>query len=500
MQPIGYMYLISRYQLEVVLPYCQSFLTMGSAVEREYSSLGEKQFFPAKYAVTDCWQEHLLFALKYEGINLSVLKAFFEVCDVEALTDWVQTKKVSVPLRRVWFFYEFLMQRELPIEPMKTGNYDFALPPDAYFSLSKDDSPRAQRQRLYNNLPGDARFCPMVRLTKKIKAAMTLDYSQKISEALAQYPSELIYRANAFLYLKETRSSFAIERQTPSQKRAAAFMELLKLAGQTSVTKASLLQFQNCVVDSRYAEQDYRNEQVYVGQTLAPGYELIHFVGVKPEDVESFMTAYLETLSNLLKKDVHPIVVAAIYAFAFVFIHPFNDGNGRIHRYLMHHILATMHVTPGDILFPVSAVLYKDAKLYDQMLESFSKPLMQQLEYTLNDVGELTVKTASADYYRFINFTTIVEMFFDVIQKTLDIELVPELDYLYAWEKACAQMKDIVDLPEKKLNQFILFTQQNNGTLPKSRRKLFEELSDEEVTALSAIVAKTILHQTATEN
>jgi hypothetical protein len=56
-------------------------------------------------------------------------------------------------------------------------------------------------------------------------------------------------------------------------------------------------------------------------------------------------------------------------------------------------------------------------------------------------------------------------------------------------------MKEVVDLPDKKMNQFILFTQQNNGTLPKARRALFEELTDEEVSALSDIVVKTILHK-----
>lgn len=493
MQTIGYTYLISRYKLEVVMPYCQSFLTTVTAIEREHSVQGEKQFFPMKYAVEDTWQAHLLFALKHEGIHLAILKSFFEICDVAELTTWIQTKRVSLPHRRIWFFYEFLMQRELPIESMKVGNYGFALPPEDYFSLSKENAPRAQRQRLYNNLPGDYRLCPMVRLTQKIKGAMAINYSQKISEALAHYPSELVYRANAFLYLKETRSSFAIERQTPSQKRAATFMELLKLAGETPLTKASLIQFQNTIVDTRYAENDYRNDQVYVGQTLAPGREYIHFIGVKPNDVPAFMEAYLENLSRLLSTTVHPIILAAVYAFAFVFIHPFNDGNGRLHRYLMHHILATKSVTPSDLLFPVSAVLYKDPKLYDQMLESFSKPLMQRLDYQLNDKGELMVLTESAEHYRFIDFTTIVEIFFDVIQKTIEIELVPELDYLYAWEKAITEMKDVVDLPDKKMNQFILFTQQNKGKLPKARRKLFEELTDEEITALAVIVSKTIL-------
>src|SRR5437016_11915487 len=33
----------------------------------------------------------------------------------------------------------------------------------------------------------------------------------------------------------------------------------------------------------------------------------------------------------------HPIVVAACVSFGFVFAHPFYDGNGRLHRFLIHH-------------------------------------------------------------------------------------------------------------------------------------------------------------------
>ena len=90
---------------------------------------------------------------------------------------------------------------------------------------------------------------------------------------------------------------------------------------------------------------------------------------------------------------------------------------------------------------------------------------------------------------------SIVEKFFDVVEETLKTELVPELDYLIAWERTWEQMREIVDMPEKKVMLFIKFTEQNNGVFPKSRRDSFNELTDNEITELAQIVKKEIILQ-----
>ena len=41
-----------------------------------------------------------------------------------------------------------------------------------------------------------------------------------------------------------------------------------------------------------------------------------------------------------------PILAAALIAFGSVFIPPFEDGNGRIHRFLIHHVLAEKGFAP----------------------------------------------------------------------------------------------------------------------------------------------------------
>jgi len=69
--------------------------------------------------------------------------------------------------------------------------------------------------------------------------------------------------------------------------------------------------------------------------------------------------------------------------YGFVFLHPFEDGNGRIHRFLIHNILARRKYTPPGFIFPVSAVMLKNLAGYDGSLESFSRALMALVEYSL---------------------------------------------------------------------------------------------------------------------
>ena len=157
------------------------------------------------------------------------------------------------------------------------------------------------------------------------------------------------------------------------------------------------------------------------------------------------------------------------------------------------HMLAAKKFNQENIIFPVSAVLYKNARLYDSMLESFSKKLLPFVDYQLADDGSMTVLNDTADFYRFINFTSIVEKFIDVVEEAIKSELLPELDYLVAWERAREKMRDIVDMPERKVMLFIKFTEQNNGIFPKSRRDSFSELTDYEIATLADIIKNEII-------
>ena len=122
------------------------------------------------------------------------------------------------------------------------------------------------------------------------------------------------------------------------------------------------------------------------------------------------------------------------------------------------------------------------------MLEPFSKRLMNRIEYDMDQNGEVKVLVASVDFYRYVDYTPIVEEFQQVIKATIETEWKAELDYLVCYDRMRADMRAIVDMPEKKANQFILFVRQNNGKLSAAKRSFSPELTEDEIVQLEGVV------------
>ena len=449
-----------------------------------------------KYDPGDNSADHLVFALKFEGINLEILNALFLVVDPTELERFIKETPAGKYARKIWFLYEFLMGKELDLEPCAVTNYVALLEQSMYFA-AKGIAHR--RQKVTNNLLGDRRFCPMIRLSDTLKKCIDLQLDKKGMEVVGNYSAEVLRRAVSYLYTKETKSSFEIERATPDQKRAARFVELLRLAHDREFfNKASLIELQQATVDERFANSDFRTDQNYVGQTVSFGNELIHFVAPKPEDISDLMNGMFYVYKRMMSSEVHPVVVAAAISFGFVFMHPFDDGNGRIHRFLIHNILAKRRFTPEGFIFPISATMLRKIKEYDKMLEHFSEPLLPLLDYELDSDGRMEVKNETAVHYKYIDMTAIAERLFDFIQDTIENELVSELDFILDYDKAKLAIRDIVDMPDRLIDLFIRLCIENNGRLSMKKRKTkFEQLTDKEVARMEACV-RNAFNRTAT--
>jgi hypothetical protein len=293
--------------------------------------------------------------------------------------------------------------------------------------------------------------------------------------------------------VKETKSSYEIEHLQPGPRRMARFVELLRRAGEAPCfSEEALVALQQAIVEERYASKGYREHQNYVGQNLGPGRELVHYIPPRPEDLPALMENWFTCCRLMMEGGIHPVVTATVAGFGFVFLHPFEDGNGRIHRFLIHHVLSASGFTPAGMIFPVSAIMLKRMPVYDAALASYSREIMQHLEHRMNDAGELQVMNATASFYRFPDMTQLAEQLFAFVRDTIEMEFTAEIEFLAAFDTARRLMRDVVDMPDRRMDLFIRQCLQGGGRLSRNKRRQFTELTDREVADLEAIVEKAI--------
>lgn len=484
----GYAALIERYDLDIIPNWHKSLVTTSGIHRIDSSKSVIEEIYPPKYWPGDTLGDHLEFALKYDGTNLAILSLLFQKIVEKDLIDYVRSKPTGKYARRLWFLYEYLTGKYLPLDDLKQGNYMDLLEAEEYYTVATVR--RIRRQRINDNLLGNSRFCPVVRRTGALDDFESADLPERCRRVVAGYSAKLLKRALGYLYTKETKSSFEIEHIQPTSTRTERFVALLQTAEQDDFCKKQkMIEVQNHIVDERFRNSDYRSSQNYVGETVAWQKERIHFAAPRPEDLKDLMKGLTAANKRMNNGDVHPVIQAAAIAYGFVFLHPFEDGNGRIHRFLIHNILALRGFTPKSVMFPISASMLKNSIDYDGSLETFSKQLMPLVEYSLDDNGFMTVHNDTAIWYRFIDMTTQAEALFHFVDKTIDTELSRELEFLASYDKTKKTIQEIVDMPDRQIDLFIRFCIQNHGRLSARKRTgHFDFLSDEEIALLEQAV------------
>lgn len=484
----GYGWIVEKYRLLTPPLYSRSFI-LSTGIRRTVEKEGRtEEYYTKSYAPGDLLFNQLVFALKYEGVNLLVLKQLFNRIDAEELTEFIAQKPMGRFHRALWFLYENLTEKALVLPDLSTGNYIDLLDSDKFF-VSK--AVRSKRHRIGNNLLGDMIFSPMVRRTRTINEFLEADFGGRCRKIIEAYPQELIRDALAYLYTQETRSSFRIEQESLSGNKQERFMQLLRDAdAHDYLNKAALIDLHKKVItDPRFHSDDFRETQEYVGSSALIG-DVVHLVPPKPEDLDKLMDGLFKSAHRMMDSLVDPVVIAAIVAFGFVYIHPFKDGNGRIHRFLIHHILSTMEFTPEDFVFPVSAVMYQNARRYQDTLNLFSEPLLSLVEYSLNHEGFMTVQGETIDFYRYFDATGIVESLYAFIEDTIDTEYLKELDFLKQFAEAKLAIEQIIDgLPQREARIFVESCRKNGFRISKIKReKFFSQLTEEEIERMEEAV------------
>ena len=482
----GYAALIEAHALKVPLP---DGLCIIGTKHKKYVN-GPWNVFTPRHRPENTLYGHLTFALKYEGIDLAVLNALFQVVEATDIESIILSEPTGIYSRKIWFLWEWLRNEQLDLEDAKTGNFIPLINSKIQFESKHVLS---KRHRIRNNLPGTRNFCPLIRKTDKLERFLDKKLSEAAVKNTGQNKPDLLSRAAAFLLLKDAKASYTIEGETPPHSRIERWGRIIGEAGSRALSIEELEHLQTQVItDSRFIEPGLRKEGGFVGQhDRVSGTPMPDHISARPEDLETLMSGLIDTYELLRKDEFDAVLMATIIAFGFVFIHPFEDGNGRIHRYLFHHVLAEKGFVPKGLIFPVSAVILERIDEYRKILEHYSKPRLSLIEWRPTEKNNVEVLNDTCDLYRFFDATKQAEFFFECVEETVSQTLPEEVEYLRKYDLLNQFIQNYIGMPDHLVDLLIRFLFQNNGKLSKrGRSKEFDKLTDKEIQAIEAKYAE----------
>lgn len=447
--------------------------------------------FETRFAHDGSDMAHLAFAMRHEDIDLLALKRLFTTAPREELeagiTGLVRREPTGSVSRRIWFFYEWLTGARLDLPETANGKYVDAIDPEAYFTATPVNS---TRHRVRDNLLGTPAFCPVIRRTPDLVATVERDWSSHARELVGRINKAVVARAASFLLLADSQASYQIEGERPARNRLERWMRAVSQAGKRPVTVEELVRLQHIVIeDDRFVRTGLREAGGFIGDRDWNDDPLPEFVSARHEDVADLLEGILAAGRRMAGSGVDPVLQASAMAFAFVFVHPFVDGNGRLHRYLIHHVLAERGYTPPGMVFPVSTVLLDRQQDYAERLQAFTGRLLPYVEWVPTPDKNVRVLNDTADLYRFGDYTALAEFLYDCVVHTITDDLPNEIEHLARFDEARTRIQDIVEMPDATVSSLVNFIVQNKGTLSRKRREReFEAMTDEEVAAVEAVV------------
>ncbi|MCK4920727.1 MAG: Fic family protein [Bacteroidales bacterium] len=475
---VGYGALIDSLDLAVPIP---ARLALISEKHRQYQTPDWLVYTP-RHMPKDSLNAHLIFAIKYEGINLLFFKILFDRIDSEVIESMVIKEPLSQYSRKIWFLYEWLSQKVLDILDLKEGNYVPLIDEKLQYAISKGIN--SKRHRILNNLPGTVDFCPLIFKTKKLEGIIKQDLSEKTTKVISNVRRDILLRTSAFLLLKDSKASFNIEGEVPTHTRANRWGKVIGQAGTKPLSVEELGRLQQIVIESnRFVKMGLRREGGFVGEhDPSTGEPIPEHLSARWQDLEILIGGLLKTSILLEETKFNPVLTATIVAFGFVFIHPFVDGNGRIHRYLIHHLLAKSGFTQQGIIFPVSAAILERIDDYRKVLESYSHPILDFIEWKETEDHNVEILNETIDYYRYYDATSQSEFLFECVERTIDDIIPNEVGYLQKYDEMKLWLDNKFEMPDRLVALLIRFLEQNNGKLSKrGREKELEVLSVSEI-------------------
>jgi Fic/DOC family len=488
-RPAGYAALISSGNLAVPPPDELVAISEKHTLRRE----DRWRILTPRYRPEDSIRAHLEFALRHEALDLAVLSAFFRDMPPVVIEEWVKSEPTGQHARRAWFLYEWLTGKRLDLPDADKAPYVGILDERRQFAVR---GKTVTRYRVRNNLPGTSEFCPLVRRSERLAAILDQDLAAEARAVVQRTVPDLMARAATFLLLEDSKASYVIEGEHPPQDRIQRWGQAIGEAGQRALTAVELERLQRIVLgEVRFMRLGWRIEGGFVGrrdrETNAPIPDL---VSARPDDIASLIRGLVDYANSNERSGLDPIVAATAVAFGFVFIHPFEDGNGRIHRWLVHYMLARSGFNPPGLTFPVSAVFLEHIEQYKNVLEHYSRPRLPLTQWETTPSLNVRVLNETRDLFRFFDATRQAEFLVDSVVETIRQTLPREIDYLRRYDQAKKRVEAFVEMPNATFDLMMGFLRQNRGRFSqRARAKEFAELTDEEAASIEGVYQDLLL-------
>ena len=439
--------------------------------------------FAPSYAPEESLADQLEFAVKWEGVSLAVLRALFRRVGPAEIVRVVRDKPTGKYTRRIWFLYEWLMDVRLDLPDSGKVKAVPVVDPELHFAT--ESGPLSRRHRVRNNLPGTQRFCPMVRRTPELDRYARMRLDAEARQIVRRTHPETVRRAAQLLSYGDSKASFEIEGEHAPQDRRLRWAWATADAGRRDLTVDELERLQEIVIgDPRFVQLGLRTEGGWVGErdraTMDP---IPAHISALPEDLADLMQGIVEYANQTASMPLDSVVVAAALSFGFVYIHPFEDGNGRLHRWLIHHALARAGYNPPDLVFPVSVAMLRRITDYREILTSYSREVLPLVDWRPTRQHNVEVLSETGDYYRFFDATAHAEFLYKCVEETVTRDLPQEVAYLEGYAEFSRRVQEeTADMPESTIALLVRFLRRSGGALPsEARRREFRCLSADEV-------------------
>lgn len=276
---------------------------------------------------------------------------------------------------------------------------------------------------------------PPYEITHKI-----LDLYGQITESLGICKSLLLVKPEAKLRrqnrIKTIHSSLAIEGNTLDIEHITALIDNIHIVG----PKKDILEVQNAIKAynklneyKAYSINDFlKVHKILLNELIEnPGQFRKSQVGIlKGKEVTHIAPGYdivpglMKNLFNYIKNDKDlDIIKSCVFHYEMEFIHPFEDGNGRMGRYWQTRLL--MNVNPIFEFVPIEEVIKNNQKEYYKALSNSDN--------------------SGASTY-FIEF--MLETINKSLRKTIEEAKIPNIDYTKRIEFALSIFNDWFDRKE----------------------------------------------------